>query len=292
MQGGGHQTAAAPWPHDEPQREGTAVEVYSNTRGAWQHGRVVASPPGAEGVMVHFRVDGAGPLHRKLLQPGSPQLHLPAHHDDDDDGGGDDHGDAAVVGGGGDEPSPRGEDRQTAGEPRSTSAASAAPASPGRGSGGGSDGEARLEEKDPQGFDKRSLEKHARLLKSKAETVQRDVVRAMQAKLDSDHPNSLTVKGHLALALGKLGKHREAETLEREVLRAREAVLGKDHPDTLTSKANLAATLYKLGQHSEAERMLLEVHAARVRTLGFLHHKSLAAQERLENWACMQRRQG
>ncbi|WP_186315492.1 tetratricopeptide repeat protein [Catellatospora sichuanensis] len=83
-----------------------------------------------------------------------------------------------------------------------------------------------------------------------------------------DHPDTLTSRNNLALALRDMGRWDEALAVQQEVLAARERVLGPDHPDTLTSRNNLALALRDMGRWDEALAVQQEVLAARERVLG------------------------
>jgi tetratricopeptide (TPR) repeat protein len=95
------------------------------------------------------------------------------------------------------------------------------------------------------------------------------------------HPDTLTCRGNLALALHDLGRVDEAEAENRAVVGVRERVLGPDHPDTLTSRGNLALVLRDLGRLTKAREEIRAVVAARRRVLGPDHPDSLASRNNL-----------
>ena len=66
-----------------------------------------------------------------------------------------------------------------------------------------------------------------------AEKLQIEVMNARQAKLGSDHLDTLISMGDLAWTYQSQGRWDEAEKLQIEVMSARQAKLGSDHPDTL-----------------------------------------------------------
>ncbi len=62
-----------------------------------------------------------------------------------------------------------------------------------------------------------------------------------KAKLDEDHPDTLSSINNLASVLDAQGLYASAEPLYVECLARRKAKLGEDHPDTLSTISNLAA---------------------------------------------------
>ncbi|MFI1980252.1 tetratricopeptide repeat protein [Streptomyces wedmorensis] len=77
-------------------------------------------------------------------------------------------------------------------------------------------------------------------LSSAATAFWQDTTRDSERLLGSDHPDTLTIRANLAVALSLEDRAEEALAIEEEVLAVRERVLGKDHPDTLLSRSNLA----------------------------------------------------
>jgi tetratricopeptide (TPR) repeat protein len=65
-------------------------------------------------------------------------------------------------------------------------------------------------------------------------------LKAFEAKLGDDHPDTLTTRNNLAGAYCRGGKLDLAIPLFERTLKAREAKLGVDHPDTLGARNNLA----------------------------------------------------
>jgi NB-ARC domain-containing protein/tetratricopeptide repeat protein len=59
-------------------------------------------------------------------------------------------------------------------------------------------------------------------------------------QLGADHPDTLTIRSHLAVCWGEAGDPAGAANAFQELLTDRQRVLGPDHPDTLTTRNNLA----------------------------------------------------
>ncbi|MCR8945186.1 tetratricopeptide repeat protein [Streptomyces sp. OUCMDZ-4982] len=96
-----------------------------------------------------------------------------------------------------------------------------------------------------------------------------------------NHPDTLTSRNNLALALNALGEHRRAVDLHQQVLTDRERTLGPNHPDTLTSRHNLASALHDLGEHRRAVDLHQQVLTDRERTLGPDHPDTLTSRHNL-----------
>jgi tetratricopeptide (TPR) repeat protein len=77
--------------------------------------------------------------------------------------------------------------------------------------------------------------------------------RCADPELSAEHPDILTSRNNLALALWDLGRLEEAEAQFRATLEARTRTLGAEHPDTLTSRNNLALVLRDLGGPAQAD---------------------------------------
>ena len=65
--------------------------------------------------------------------------------------------------------------------------------------------------------------------------------------LGSDHPDTLTTWGNLAVAYRKAGRTAEAIALYQRNLADRERVLGSDHRDTLRTRSHLDHARQKAG---------------------------------------------
>src|SRR5439155_1669006 len=89
------------------------------------------------------------------------------------------------------------------------------------------------------------------------ETLFKEALDGLTAKLGADHPCTLTSKTNLATLYEDQGKYDRAEMLVKEVLDAETAKLGADHSDTLFSKSNLAVLFKDQGKYDDAEPLLL-----------------------------------
>jgi Tfp pilus assembly protein PilF len=69
----------------------------------------------------------------------------------------------------------------------------------------------------------------------------RAALKAREATLGAEHPDTLTSIDNLGLVLERQGKYEEAEVMHRRALEAKEKVLGPEHPDTLTSLNKLSS---------------------------------------------------
>lgn len=99
--------------------------------------------------------------------------------------------------------------------------------------------------------------------------------RQCQAKLGSDHPETLSAKNSVARSLALIGNLAEAGDLFSEVLSGRERLLGLEHQDTLSVKNNFAYSVGERGDLVESERLLLEVLTSSERVLGSNHPDTL-----------------
>ncbi|MFG2002148.1 tetratricopeptide repeat protein [Spirillospora sp. NPDC048911] len=86
--------------------------------------------------------------------------------------------------------------------------------------------------------------------------------------LGVDHPDTLTARHLVGLALYQLDREMEAVPVIQAVAHARSRVLGQRHADTLDSRHLLATTLYMLGRYAEALPIAAGVTADRQLTLG------------------------
>ncbi|MGW8361929.1 tetratricopeptide repeat protein [Streptomyces wedmorensis] len=96
-------------------------------------------------------------------------------------------------------------------------------------------------------------------LSSAATAFWQDMTRDSERLLGSDHPETLTIRANLAVALSLEDRAEEALAIEEEVLAVRERVLGEDHPDTLMSRGNIAVSYQQLGRADEAVTLLERV---------------------------------
>ena len=118
---------------------------------------------------------------------------------------------------------------------------------------------------------------------SLAEYAYRHAYRARGAdpELSAEHPDTLTSRSNLALALWDLGRHEEAAAEHRAVLDTRTRILGVEHPDTMASRSNLALALWNLGRLEDAEAEHRAVLEARTRILGAEHPDTLTSRNNL-----------
>jgi hypothetical protein len=77
--------------------------------------------------------------------------------------------------------------------------------------------------------------------------------RSADPELGAEHPDTLTSRSNLALALWDLGRLEDAESEYRAVLEARTRILGAEHPDTVGSRNNLGLVLRDLGRPAQAD---------------------------------------
>jgi len=99
--------------------------------------------------------------------------------------------------------------------------------------------------------------------------------------LNPEHPDTLTSRSNLALALWDLGRHEEAAAEHRAVLDTRTRILGIEHPDTIASRSNLALALWNMGRLEDAEAEHRAVLEARNRILGAEHPDTMASRDHL-----------
>ncbi|MYS95276.1 tetratricopeptide repeat protein [Streptomyces sp. SID5464] len=92
----------------------------------------------------------------------------------------------------------------------------------------------------------------ARGQSSEALPLEERALRATEADLGPDHPETAIRLNNLALTLGDVGQHARALPLFERALRIAQAALGPDHNDTATCLSNLARTFDELGRHIEA----------------------------------------
>jgi tetratricopeptide (TPR) repeat protein len=118
---------------------------------------------------------------------------------------------------------------------------------------------------------------------SLAEYAYRHAYRARGAdpELSPEHPDTLTSRNNLALALWDLGRHEEAAAEHRAVLGTRTRILGAEHPDTMASRSNLALALWTMGRLKDAEAEHRAVLEDRTRILGAEHPDTLTSRNNL-----------
>ena len=74
-----------------------------------------------------------------------------------------------------------------------------------------------------------------------------------EAKLGSDHPDTLGSRNNLARAYLSAGRTAEAIRLHEQNLKQFESMLGTVHPDTLTARTNLAQAYDRAGEFAKSE---------------------------------------
>jgi non-specific serine/threonine protein kinase/serine/threonine-protein kinase len=116
---------------------------------------------------------------------------------------------------------------------------------------------------------------------SDAAALNAAVLKAREARLGPDHPDTLISRNNLAVAYLADGRHAEAAALHAAVLKAREARLGADHPDTLRSRHGLAAAYQYAGRYTDAAALHEAVLKAREARLGADHPDTLTSRDGL-----------
>jgi tetratricopeptide (TPR) repeat protein len=111
--------------------------------------------------------------------------------------------------------------------------------------------------------------------------LRQQVLDAQLRILGPDHPETLTVRNDLAIALSGMGEYARAAELHRHTFQDRLRVLGPGHRDTLWSRSGLSSALYAMGEYAQAvdlDRQLLE---ERTRVLGPDDPDTLASRNNL-----------
>jgi tetratricopeptide (TPR) repeat protein len=114
-----------------------------------------------------------------------------------------------------------------------------------------------------------------------AEGVLRKVLEIRDKALGPNHPDTLTTRRVLAIALVGEGKYAEAEIEYRALTTLTEQVLGREHPDTLMTRNNLALALADQGKYEEAEAEDREVISLEEKVLGSEHPVTLTTRSNL-----------
>jgi plasmid stability protein len=112
-------------------------------------------------------------------------------------------------------------------------------------------------------------------LHAHAETQFRDVLAIRLRVLGPDHPDTLTTRHQIAVAMSARGDHPGAEAEYRDVLTTRLRVQGPDHPHTLTTRHQISCEMSARGDHAGAEAEFRDVLAAKLRVLGPDHPSTL-----------------
>ena len=106
-------------------------------------------------------------------------------------------------------------------------------------------------------------------------------LKAQEAKLGPDHPDTLNSRNNLAAAYWSAGRTAEAIAMHEATLKAQETKLGPDHPDTLTSRNNLAEAYHAAGRTTEAIPLLEATLKAQETKLGPDHPDTLTSRNNL-----------
>jgi tetratricopeptide (TPR) repeat protein len=114
-----------------------------------------------------------------------------------------------------------------------------------------------------------------------AGNINRSALKAREAMLGPEHPDTLISVSQLGSVLEMQGKYDEAEAMHRRVLAGSEAMLEPEHPDTLTSVSQLGSVLRRQGKYDEAEAMHRRALAGRNKVLGPEHPHALISISKL-----------
>ncbi|HZV07428.1 MAG TPA: serine/threonine-protein kinase [Gemmataceae bacterium] len=102
-----------------------------------------------------------------------------------------------------------------------------------------------------------------------------------QAKLGTDHPDTLDSRGNLAVAYYSAGRIAEAIRLNEQNLKLMESKLGPDHVDTLNTRSNLAVAYTDAGRTADAIRLHQQNLQQMTAKLGPDHPNTLAVRNNL-----------
>jgi len=122
-----------------------------------------------------------------------------------------------------------------------------------------------------------------------AGNINRSALKAREAMLGPEHPDTLISVSQLGSVLEMQGKYDEAEAMHRRVLAGSEAMLEPEHPDTLISVSQLGSVLRRQGKYDEAEAMHRRALAGSKKVLGPEHPHTLTS---VSNLGSMLERQG
>jgi eukaryotic-like serine/threonine-protein kinase len=116
-----------------------------------------------------------------------------------------------------------------------------------------------------------------------AEEHLRRAVALREQHLGRDHPDTLTSKNGLGMALNGAGKTAKAITLLEQVRAAAVTRVGPEHPNTLTTLVNLASAYQDAGRTAEAIQLLEQARDARMKRHGPDHLETVATLHHLAN---------
>jgi len=114
-----------------------------------------------------------------------------------------------------------------------------------------------------------------------AGNINRSALKAREAMLGPEHPDTLTSVSDLGSVLKRQGKYDEAEAMHRRALAGRKTMLGPEHPDTLISVSQLGSVLKRQGKYDEAEAMHRRALAGSEKVLGSEHPDTLISVDQL-----------
>jgi len=123
-----------------------------------------------------------------------------------------------------------------------------------------------------------------------AGNINRSALKAREAMLEPEHPDTLISVSQLGSVLRRQGKYDEAEAMHRRALAGRNKVLGPEHPHTLTSVSNLGSMLERQGKYDEAEAMNRRALAGSKKMLGSEHPDTLISVSHLGSMLQRQRK--
>ncbi|MFV1966129.1 MAG: tetratricopeptide repeat protein [Pirellulaceae bacterium] len=114
-------------------------------------------------------------------------------------------------------------------------------------------------------------------LPKKAIDVLEEAIRLRTARLDQDHPDTLTTMNNLADAYAKARQFDKALPLFELTLQRIKTKLGEDHPHTLAVMNNLAVTYQAAGRLEQAIPILEEALRGAEKKLGKEHPQTLGS---------------
>ncbi|MEV6620307.1 tetratricopeptide repeat protein [Amycolatopsis sp. NPDC051106] len=103
-------------------------------------------------------------------------------------------------------------------------------------------------------------------------------------QLGGDHPDTLTIRSHLAVCRGEAGDPAGATAAFQELLIDQQRVLGPHHPDTLATRGNLARFRGEAGDPAGAANAFDELLTDQLRVLGPDHLDTLTTRSYLASW--------
>ena len=114
-----------------------------------------------------------------------------------------------------------------------------------------------------------------------AGNINRSALKAREAMLGPEHPDTLISVSQLGSVLEMQGKYDEAEAMNRRALAGSKKMLGSEHPDTLISVSHLGSMLQRQRKYDEAEAMHRRALAGSEKVLGPEHPDTLTSVSQL-----------